>query len=167
MDFVIGDMWRKTRFTTPYLRNSLWDLGYALDTLETALPWVKVVPALAEIKQSISTALEAEEITPLVFSHLSHHYQDGSGIYVTYLWPRSKDDNQTLSNWKKMKVAASKVIVRNGGTISHQHGVGIDHAPYLKYEKSAIGMEWLKAVINKADPEMLLNPGKLIGEQEE
>ncbi len=166
VDFVIGEMWNKTRFTTPYLRNSLWDLGYALDTLESAFPWSKVVPALAEIKQSIRTALEAEAITPLVFSHLSHHYQDGSGIYVTYLWPRSKDPNQTLKNWEKMKVAASEVIVKHGGTISHQHGVGVDHAPYLKYEKSVIGLEWLESVMRKADPEMLLNPGKLLGEQE-
>ncbi len=167
VDFVIGDMWRKTRFTTPYLRNSLWDLGYALDTLETALPWNNVVSTLAKVKRAISDAGQEEGIKPLVFSHLSHHYQDGSGIYVTYIWPRSEDPQQTLAHWKKMKTAASQTIVANGGTISHQHGVGVDHAPYLVGEKSHVGMQYLNAVLEYADPQGILNPGKLLQKQEE
>jgi alkyldihydroxyacetonephosphate synthase len=167
VDFVIGDMWKKTRFTTPYLRNSLWDLGYAMDTLETALPWSKVVNTIAEVKKMISDAGQAEGIKPLVFSHLSHHYQDGSGIYVMYLWPRSIEPQQTLSHWIKMKTAASQTIIAHGGTISHQHGVGVDHAPYLVNEKSHIGMQYLNAVLEFADPHGILNPGKLIADQEE
>jgi alkyldihydroxyacetonephosphate synthase len=34
-----------------------------------------------------------------------------------------------------MKGAASQVIIANGGTISHQHGVGVDHRAYLEAEK--------------------------------
>ena len=65
-----------------------------------------------------------------------------------------------------MKTAASKTIVEFGGTISHQHGVGTDHLPYLVYEKSAIGMDWLGAVIEHADPDHILNPGKLLEHKE-
>lgn len=36
--FYLGKAWIEKRFLTPYLRNTLWDLGCALDTLETALP---------------------------------------------------------------------------------------------------------------------------------
>ncbi len=36
----------------------------------------------------------------------------------------------------------SKAIVAHGGTISHQHGVGVDHAPYLPAgEGHALGMD--------------------------
>jgi len=36
--YYLGKAWMDKRFLTPYLRNTLWELGYALDTLETALP---------------------------------------------------------------------------------------------------------------------------------
>ena len=35
----VGDAWRRDRFAAPYLRNALWDAGYAVDTLETAADW--------------------------------------------------------------------------------------------------------------------------------
>lgn len=162
LDFVIGDAWRKTRFTYAYLRNTLWELGYALDTLETAMPWANVVAAQAAIKKAIREAGEAYGIQPLVFSHLSHHYRDGSAIYVTYLWPRSQDPVRILEAWNRMKSAACETIVAHGGTISHQHGVGTDHLPYLEHEKSKIGMGWIGAVIDHADPDHILNPGKLM-----
>jgi alkyldihydroxyacetonephosphate synthase len=49
-----------------------------------------------------------------------------------------------------------------GGTISHQHGVGLDHKPYLAQEKGVLGMAVLADLCQRFDPEGLLNPGKLI-----
>ena len=65
------------------------------------------------------------------FSHLSHLYPDGSSIYATYVFRRAADPDETLERWRRLKAAASEAIVAGGGTISHQHGVGRDHAPYL------------------------------------
>jgi alkyldihydroxyacetonephosphate synthase len=60
-----------------------------------------------------------------------------------------------------MKHAASQAIQTHGGTISHQHGVGLDHAPYLPAEKGALGMETLRAICQTMDPDGMMNPGKL------
>jgi len=159
---AIGKTWRKSRFLAPYLRNTLWDRGYAIDTLETALPWSKVVPAAAAILDSIRQAHGSAGGRVLAFAHLSHVYADGASIYVTYLWRRSADPEQTLAHWAAMKTAASNVIIAHGGTISHQHGVGLDHAPFLKAEKGAAGMRMLEAVRQSLDPGGILNPGKLM-----
>jgi alkyldihydroxyacetonephosphate synthase len=35
----LGQAWAKNRFRAPYLRNTLWEHGYAVDTLETAADW--------------------------------------------------------------------------------------------------------------------------------
>ena len=61
-----------------------------------------------------------------------------------------------------MKDAASRVMLANGGTISHQHGVGVDHRPYLEAEKGTIGLQMIEAVRQQIDPDRLLNPGKLV-----
>jgi alkyldihydroxyacetonephosphate synthase len=61
-----------------------------------------------------------------------------------------------------MKKAASTKIIALGGTISHQHGVGLDHLEYLPAEKGEIGLNVIAAVLNSFDPKRLMNPGKLI-----
>jgi alkyldihydroxyacetonephosphate synthase len=159
---MIGHLWRKSRFLSPYLRNTLWEQGYALDTVETALPWNKVESTALAIQSAIREALCTFNERVLVFAHLSHVYADGASIYTTYLWRRSSDPDQTLAQWHAMKGAASRVMIANGGTISHQHGVGVDHRPYLEAEKGTIGMQMIEAVRQQLDPDRLLNPGKLI-----
>ena len=159
---TIGQLWRKSRFLSPYLRNTLWEQGYALDTVETALPWSKVEPTALAIQAAIREALQGFNERVLVFAHLSHVYADGASVYTTYLWRRSPEPDQTLAHWQAMKHAASQVLIASGGTISHQHGVGIDHRPYLAVEKGMIGLQMIEAVRHQLDPDRLLNPGKLV-----
>jgi alkyldihydroxyacetonephosphate synthase len=161
---MIGRQWRKSRFLTPYLRNTLWERGYAIDTLETAVPWTAVVETAARIKEVIVEGLADIGERVLVFAHLSHVYGDGASIYVTYLFRRAAEPMETLARWQKLKAAASQVIVDYHGTISHQHGVGADHAPYLAAEKGVVGLAWLAAVQQAGDPDDILNPGKLLPE---
>ncbi|MFU8827158.1 MAG: FAD-binding oxidoreductase [Brevefilum sp.] len=160
--FYLGEAWMKKRFLTPYLRNTLWDLGYALDTLETALPWDLIESGREVILQAISHALEDENEPVLVFSHISHVYTNGASMYVTYLYRRAQDPQETLARWHKMKRAASQRITELGGTISHQHGVGLDHKPFLNVEKDLLSMQILKNVIRTVDPDQVMNTGKLV-----
>ena len=159
---TIGKLWHKSRFFTPYLRNTLWERGYALDTLETALPWSTLLPAAGSIRQALQQGIEKFGERSLIFAHLSHVYRSGASLYVTYLFRRAHDPAQTLQRWQRMKIAASQAIQACGGTISHQHGVGLDHAPYLAAEKGETGMRLLRAAMQSLDPGGLLNPGKLL-----
>ena len=160
--FYLGEAWMEKRFLTPYLRNTLWDLGYALDTLETSLPWEKIQSGRTAILDAISHALEDENETVLAFSHISHVYTNGGSMYITYLFRRAQDPHQTLARWRKIKGAASKCITDMSGTISHQHGVGLDHKPYLHLEKDQLGMQIIKNAIKTVDPDQIMNTGKLI-----
>jgi len=159
---VVGHTWEKNRFLTPYLRNTLWESGIALDTLETALPWAQVREASVAIPQAIVDAMASHNEQVLAFAHLSHVYRDGASIYTTYLFRRTPDPEKLLSRWQAMKHNASLTLQKYGGTISHQHGVGTDHMPYLPAEKGALGMDALRAVCQSFDPDGMMNPGKLL-----
>jgi alkyldihydroxyacetonephosphate synthase len=159
---MIGKMWQKSRFYSPYLRNTLWEAGYALDTLETAVPWTNVMATALETQGAIREGLASIGERVLVFAHLSHVYNDGASIYTTYLYRRAQDPEETLRRWRVLKGVASRVIVAHGGTISHQHGVGLDHAPYLAAEKGPLGMQTLETVSKLFDPGGMMNPGKLL-----
>ena len=147
---------------SPYLRNSLWEAGYALDTIETAIPWTNVINTALEVQEVIQGALLDRGEKVLVFAHLSHVYRDGASIYVTYLYRRAEDPLETLQRWQIIKCAASRVILTHGGTISHQHGVGLDHAAYLAEEKAPLGIKALETLCSQFDPGRNMNPGKLL-----
>jgi alkyldihydroxyacetonephosphate synthase len=161
---LIGRMWRKSRFLTPYLRNTLWERGYALDTVETAVPWSSVRALADDLRPTLASALADRGERVLVFSHLSHIYPVGASVYTTFLWRRGTDPNETLDRWNRLKTAASETIVAHGGTISHQHGVGTDHRPYLGHEKGSVGLALIGSAFKEADPDGSLNPGKLLPE---
>jgi alkyldihydroxyacetonephosphate synthase len=162
---MLGEEWRRKRFSVPYLRNTLWERGYALDTLETAVLWSEVQAATADIKKTISEASTRENRPVLVFSHISHVYPDGASIYVTYIYPCAEDPNETLEHWRVLKTAASETILAHGGTISHQHGVGRDHIPFLQKEKGEVGVSAIKALCEAFDPPGILNQGILLQRQ--
>lgn len=158
---TFGAEWHKSRFRTPYLRNTLWELGYASDTLETALPWEGVAGMVDAVEAALREALARFGERGHIFTHLSHLYPHGASVYTTYLFRLAADPDETLARWRAMKAAASEAIVAGGGTISHQHGVGLDHANYLPAEKGPLGMSALRAACAVFDPAGIMNPGKL------
>jgi alkyldihydroxyacetonephosphate synthase len=159
----MGAQWHKSRFTTPYLRNTLWEMGYAIDTLETAASWEKIPTLIENIESSLRPGLEMDGERVHVFTHISHVYPDGASIYTTFLFRIQRDPQRTSAYWRRLKTAASQAIVAAQGTISHQHGIGIDHLPYLEAEKKSLGISTLTQVCKVFDPSGIMNPGKLVG----
>ena len=51
----LGDTWAHSRFKSPYLRHTLWELGYAVDTLETAINWRNYPPRLSGLNARYAT----------------------------------------------------------------------------------------------------------------
>jgi alkyldihydroxyacetonephosphate synthase len=159
---ALADAWARTRFRSPYLRNALWSAGYASDTLETATDWAHVPHLLARLESALQHALEPWNERVHVFTHLSHVYPSGSSLYVTYIFRLARDPDETMARWRALKTAASETIAADGATISHHHGVGVDHAPYLAGEKGPLGMAALEAVVRTFDPDGMMNPGVLL-----
>ena len=96
----------------------------------------------------------------IVMCHISHAYPTGASLYFTYIFPRALDGE--VAQWARIKSAASEAIAAHGGTISHHHGVGEDHLPWMEREKGELGIEALRALKRTFDPKGILNPGKLI-----
>jgi alkyldihydroxyacetonephosphate synthase len=159
---LLGKKWEEHRFRSPYFREGLWRLGYAVDTLETATDWSNVNVLLNKIENNLRNGLQAEGEKVHVFTHLSHVYAEGSSIYTTYIFRPADTYAKTHERWRKLKSTTSKLIVENGGTISHQHGVGKDHAPYLPIEKGPQAIRVLKALSQHFDHNGRLNPSTLL-----
>ena len=162
---MMGAKWAENRFKFPYLRENLWLEGYAVDTFETATDWENVTDLMLTMEKAVRDSLKDEDVQPHVYTHLSHMYAQGCSIYTTYIFPNAQSYEATLNRWKKIKAAACETLATGRSTISHQHGVGKDHAPYLTAEKGVLGMGAIKSLLGFFDPKQKLNPGTLVDEK--
>jgi len=155
-----GRSWRRDRFRTPYLRDWLLDHDVAVDSFETALPWSRLDRGHERILRSVGTELESHAGGGLVMGHLSHSYRDGACLYFTLVYP--VDPAHDVKQWESIKAGATEAVLAAGGTLSHHHGVGSDHAPWMIEEKGSVGLRALRGLKSALDPGGILNPGKLL-----
>ncbi|MBV9693159.1 MAG: FAD-binding oxidoreductase, partial [Alphaproteobacteria bacterium] len=159
-----GGRWLAGRYHGPYLRDPMMDRGLGVDTLETATSWSKLDALYAAVRAALDAAMRETAPRPgahgVVLCHISHSYSDGASLYFTYIFPRALGGE--LAQWQTIKKAASDAIAAHGGTISHHHGIGEDHLPWMAQEKGQLGIDVLRAVKAALDPKGVMNPGKLI-----
>jgi alkyldihydroxyacetonephosphate synthase len=155
-----GSSWEHGRYEGPYLRDTLLGMGALVETLETSHTWTRLEELRAAVGTAIRGTLERGGTPPLVWCHLSHAYADGASLYFTFISRARRGDE--VAQWREAKTAACEAIVAHGGTITHHHAVGRDHAPYLEAEIGKTGIEALRAAKERLDPAGIMNPGKLL-----
>jgi alkyldihydroxyacetonephosphate synthase len=162
---LLGKKWAQRRFANVYLRNALWDAGYAVDTMETACDWPRVDAMVGAMEAAGRAALGQHGERTHCYTHLSHVYAQGSSVYSTFVYRIGPDYDTALARWRSLKTAVGDSIVAHGGTITHQHGVGKDHARWLAAEKGATGMSAIAAMVREFDPHGVMARGNLLGDE--
>ncbi|MCZ6463084.1 MAG: FAD-binding oxidoreductase [Proteobacteria bacterium] len=155
-----GRSWRRERFRTPYLRDWMLDHGVAVDTFETAFSWGALEGGHESVMRVIRDAAERHSGGGFAMTHLSHSYLDGACLYFTVLYP--VDASREVSQWTAIKRDVTDAILSAGGTLSHHHGVGSDHRPWMETEKGSLGLAALRSLKGALDPAGIMNPGKLL-----
>lgn len=155
-----GSHWYEGRFEMPFLRDPLMDHGYGVDTFETSTRWNNINELYTRVREAVRGALRQRAGDAIVMTHISHSYQDGASLYMTYIFRR--DDKDPIAQWRQLKKAASDAVIAGGGTISHHHGVGVDHLPWMSADKGPLALDALSAARRALDPSTIMNPGKLL-----
>jgi alkyldihydroxyacetonephosphate synthase len=135
-------------------------MGAMVETLETSHTWSRFGELHEAVGSAIHRALDGQGTPGLVFCHLSHAYADGASLYFTFI-SRARRGAE-IEQWATVKRAACEAIVAHGGTITHHHAIGRDHAPYMEAEVGETGLEALRALKERLDPTGIMNPGKLL-----
>ena len=156
----VGRAWEHGRFAAPYLRDELLAHGVMVETLETATTWDRLRELHDAVAAALDGALRERGTPPVVMSHVSHVYRAGASLYFTFV--ARQQEGAELEQWHAAKVAASEAILAHGGTITHHHAVGRDHAPWLPGEVGELGVQLLRAAKATLDPTGVMNPDKLV-----
>jgi alkyldihydroxyacetonephosphate synthase len=157
-----GESWAQDRYRGPYMRDALLDAGALVETLETVTFWSSLAALYGAVSTALSDTLTALGTPPLILCHISHVYPAGASLYFTVACAQLEDP---LAQWRAAKVAASEAILATGGSITHHHGVGVDHREWYEHEIGGLGVETLRAVKATLDPAGILNPGILIAQR--
>ena len=84
------------------------------------------------------------------------HVADGNIHFIV-----GKNDNSIVNTEKINKIIYSN-LKKNGGSVSAEHGIGLDKKKYLYTSRSAEEINLMKTLKEALDPKNILNPGRVI-----
>lgn len=155
-----GALYDQKKFDTPYLRDFFMDHGGAADVSETAAPWSRLRLVSARVYAEANKAFDRIGRQGWIMGHLSHSYHSGACLYFTFAFEHGEDAE---GEYDVVKQAIQQAFIDTGATLSHHHGVGIEHSPWLAQDVSPEGVAVMQGLFDSADPGRHLNPGKITG----
>ena len=112
---------------------------------------------LAAMIEKIQVISRNYGIRVAVFGHAG----DGN-LHPTLLFERKNRDD--LKRLEGAIAEMMRACLDLGGTISGEHGIGLDKMPFLKLELSKAGYEIMMNLKRSIDPRNIMNPGKMFYE---
>jgi alkyldihydroxyacetonephosphate synthase len=137
--------------------DAILDRNMVADTVEVSAAWDQIgavyADAVASLKE-IPGCLAAS-------AHSSHVYRSGLNLYFTFavLPPDPADmESAYFEAWRRILDATAK----NGGSLSHHHGIGRVRRDAMVRELGSKGAALLRTIKQALDPKGIMNPGVLV-----
>jgi FAD/FMN-containing dehydrogenase len=94
---------------------------------------------------------------PISFGHIG----DGN-IHFNFSAPPGGDAEAFLARWEEIQRIVHDIVHDFGGSISAEHGIGVQKRDQLPRYKSAVEMDLMRTLKRTLDPKSILNPGKIL-----
>jgi alkyldihydroxyacetonephosphate synthase len=154
-----GKSFESTKYDFPHIRDFLLDRGITSDVSETSTVWSNIVPLYRATTTALRAAILESGVKPWVGCHISHTYQCGASLYLTFAC-RQQDGNE-MQKYLHAKRVVQQSFIDHGATLSHHHAVGTEHLPWLTDDISPLGVMAVAAIKGGLDPDNIMNPGRL------
>jgi FAD/FMN-containing dehydrogenase len=117
---------------------------------------VSAIPKFLE--QATTTVLRAVPgVRPVSFGHMG----DGN-IHFNFSAPKGEDGTAFLARWDEIQHIVHGIVQKFGGSISAEHGIGVQKRDQLALYKSPLEIELMRTLKRTFDPKNILNPGKVV-----
>jgi FAD/FMN-containing dehydrogenase len=94
---------------------------------------------------------------PVPFGHLG----DGN-IHYNVSQPIGGDTADFMGRWHEVNAIVFEIVLRMGGSISAEHGIGVLKRDELLDVKDKVAIELMRAIKAMLDPLGIMNPGKVL-----
>jgi glycolate oxidase len=110
------------------------------------------VPLLVD---KIHKLAEESDLKTVILGHAG----DGNMHPVFLVDP---DDENEMARLEKATEELFRITVQCNGTLTGEHGIGMEKSPYLSMQVDEVGMRTMRSIKQALDPNGILNPGKFI-----
>ncbi|KRB01450.1 hydroxyacid dehydrogenase [Devosia sp. Root685] len=119
---------------------------------------IAAVPALIALGSAAAQRL-SPGIRPVPFGHMG----DGN-IHFNFSQPAGADSKAFMAQYDEaLHEVIYEVVLKLGGSVSAEHGIGQLKTDLLKQVKDPVALEMMRAIKTALDPNGILNPGKMLG----
>jgi D-lactate dehydrogenase (cytochrome) len=94
---------------------------------------------------------------PVPFGHLG----DGN-IHYNVSQPIGADTANFLARWHEVNAVVFAIVLKMGGSISAEHGIGVLKRDELPEVKDKVAIELMRGIKVMLDPLGIMNPGKVL-----
>ena len=94
---------------------------------------------------------------PVPFGHLG----DGN-LHYNVSQPIGANTADYLARWHEMNAVVFEIVLRMGGSISAEHGIGVLKRDELPDVKDKVAIELMRGIKAMLDPHGIMNPGKVL-----
>jgi D-lactate dehydrogenase (cytochrome) len=94
---------------------------------------------------------------PMPFGHLG----DGN-IHYNISQPEGADKAAFMARWDEVNEVVFEIVMKYGGSISAEHGVGVVKRDYLPKVKDPVAYDLMRTLKRTLDPKGILNPGVVL-----
>jgi alkyldihydroxyacetonephosphate synthase len=132
--------------------------GLIVDTIEVAASWSAIGRIHALVCEQVP-----KQVAQLrhISGHSSHSYPQGTNVYFSFAAEPAVDADAAEDAYRRIWTAVMDITLREGGTISHHHGVGRMRTPWVAADLGS-AYRVLELVERALDPGGLMNPGVLV-----
>ena len=122
---------------------------------DISVPVAAVPDFLAEATAAVQKLIPGAR--PVPFGHLG----DGN-IHFNVSQPVGDNTAQFLARWGEVNAVVDKIVLKYGGSISAEHGIGVLKRNSLPKVKDPVAIELMRGLKQMLDPNGILNPGKVL-----
>ncbi len=122
---------------------------------DVSVPVSQVPVFMAEAEKAVMAAVPGARIC--AFGHLG----DGN-IHYNISQPVGADKAAYLARWREVNAVVHGIVLKHGGSISAEHGIGQLKRDELASIRSPIEMDLMHRIKAAFDPAGIMNPGKVL-----
>lgn len=162
---VVGEAWRKNRFSTAGLVRTLQTPGRVADALEVVNTYGRLADTYREMTAALHRTALHRGATIETFGHASHFYDTGANLYMIF-HAAASDDQSAADLYEELVWQSLEACHQTGGSITHHHGVGITKSRLMGREWGTAGIHLWRSLKTAVDPTSFMNPGDKVVHRE-
>jgi FAD/FMN-containing dehydrogenase len=118
--------------------------------------------AVSKIPQFIDKGIKAAlDILPTIRPYPLGHIGDGN-VHFSFMGPERMDRQTLMQYTPAITRAVNDLIASMGGSISAEHGIGIEKIDELAHYRSQTELDIMRTIKRALDPQNIMNPGKVL-----